>query len=82
VREKSVGLRTGGSRWTRGTCISSSSGEEPLECVGDGGPKLATGTNCRGEVPGAVGDIDDIVERVYEEGIPLGPGLAGGRGAA
>lgn len=78
MREKSVGLRTGGSTRTRGTCISSSSGEEPLECVGDGGPKLATGTNCRGDVPGAIGDI---AERVYEEGMPFGPGLAGGSGA-
>jgi hypothetical protein len=40
---------------------SSSSPEDPDECVGDGGPKLDTGTNCRGEVPVVVGVAGDLV---------------------
>lgn len=45
--------------------------------MGEGGPKLDTGTNCRGDVPLAMGCA---AGRGYDVGIPLGFGLGGGNG--
>jgi hypothetical protein len=61
--------------------MSSSSGEEPAECVGEGGPKLEMGTNWRGDVPAGIAGIGVAVAALYVMGPPpLGLGLGGGIG--